>query len=47
MYNVDEQKIPMRIGLTVKDAIDKFVFENERISSIDKVNWPNNVPCAY
>ena len=31
-YNVDVQRVPQKTGLTVKDAIKAFVFE-------DKINW--------
>lgn len=46
-YAVDVVRVPAVEGLTVKDAVESFVFEDKRISSVDKVTWPNNEPCAY
>lgn len=46
-YAVDVVRVPAVEGLTVKDAVESFVFEDKRISSIDQVTWPNNQPCAY
>lgn len=45
-YDVPEQRVPGVTGLTVKEAIDRFVFEDARVASIDTVSWPNNQPCA-
>lgn len=45
-YENNLVKIPAVEGLTVKDAVEGFVFDDQRISSIDQVPWPYNVPCA-
>ena len=46
-YDVDGQRIPGRIGLTVREGIDRFVFNEEQVMLVDQVNWPKNEPCAY
>lgn len=34
-------------GITVRDAVERFALDGERISAIDDVKWPGNAPCAY
>ena len=46
-YDAPELKVPAETGDTVQQAIDRFVFNNERVVMVDQVNWPNNAPCAY
>ena len=46
-YDVPEQKVPGDTGATVREAIDRFVFNDERVVMVDRVDWPNNAPCAY
>ena len=46
-YDVDVVRVPAIEGVTVKDVVESFVFDDERISSIDEVSWPDNEPCAY
>lgn len=46
-YNVTSQKVPQMTGSTVAEAIDRFVFKNERVVIIDKDPWPANQPCAF
>lgn len=46
-YNVSAQKVPQLVGSTVADAIERFVFGNERVVAVDQVDWPANEPCAY
>lgn len=40
-------KVPEGKGLNVKNAVEKFVFDNEKITSIDIIPWPLNKACAY
>ena len=46
-YNVSSQKIPENTGSTVAEAIDRFVFHNERVVLVDQDPWPKNEPCAF
>lgn len=46
LYNANEQRVPESTGLTIKDAIERFVFKGERIAQIDSVAWPNNKACS-
>jgi hypothetical protein len=34
-YDVPELRVPGKTGISPKEAIDRFVFDGERISSID------------
>lgn len=34
-YENSKERVPEDKGLTVRDAVDRFVFNNERIQSID------------
>jgi hypothetical protein len=45
-YDVSEEKVPETTGFTVKDAIERFVLNNERIASVDQQPWPSNSACA-
>ena len=46
-YGSSLQKVPKDTGLTIKDAVEKFVFENKRLEAVDIKSWPHNTPCAY
>lgn len=46
-YDSPFQKIPTTIGLTLKDAIEQFVFEDKRVLSFDAKGWPSNTGCAH
>lgn len=48
MYYSDKQRAS--VGgkkLTIQEAVEKFVFENERIVEIDEYTWPYNTACAF
>lgn len=34
-YDSDKQRVPMKTGMTVKDAMVKFVFENKVLWTMD------------
>lgn len=46
-YDSPNQKIPGDTGLTLREAVEKFVFDGERIFIVDSVAWPGNKRCAY
>ena len=46
-YESPLQKVPEEIGLTMQEAAFKFIFEREKIVSIDVEPWPSNKACAY
>lgn len=46
-YNVTTQKVPSLTGSTVAQAIERFVFNDERVVIIDNDPWPSNQPCAF
>ena len=46
-YNVSTQKVPELTGATVAEAIDRFVFHDERVVIVDQKPSPNNEPCAF
>lgn len=35
LYNVPAQKIPMLVGASVEDAVNRFVFEGETVLNVD------------
>jgi hypothetical protein len=43
-YNSPNQTV---INVQAKQAIESFIFDNQGLSLIDTVTWPNNVKCAY
>ncbi len=45
-YDVDVQKVPETTGETVKSAIERFVLNGERVTSVDQKPWPSNSACA-
>ena len=47
MYDVDEQRVPMKSGKTVKDAMKNFIFDDKIEWTMDGNPWPSNQPCAY
>jgi uracil DNA glycosylase len=46
-YNVSAQKVPPVTGSTVAQAIERFVFDNERVVLVDQDPWPKNQACAF
>lgn len=46
-YDIDSERIPANVGMTVRDAIEQFVFHDKFISVVDNTTWPHNQPCAY
>lgn len=46
MYDVDQQRVPMRVGLTVKVAMEQFVLNDKVLWSVDSNPWPSNEGCA-
>lgn len=47
MYDSDLQRVPMKTGMTVKDAIQKFILEDQILWTVDPNPWPSNEGCAY
>lgn len=47
MYNSDQQRVPMRSGKTVKDAMQNFIFGDKIEWTSDLNPWPSNQPCAF
>jgi len=45
-YNSELNKVPFSTGNTVKNAIEQFVFGNERVINYDVEAWPANIGCA-
>lgn len=45
-YDTPAQRVPGQTGLTVREAVEKFVLEGERINLVDQGPWPNNTACA-
>lgn len=47
MYDSDLERVPMRTGMTVKDAMEQFIL-NDKVEWIaDADSWPSNEACAY
>ena len=46
-YNNQSQKVPGVTGSTVAEAIDSFVFKDQRVVLVDADPWPSNKPCAF
>jgi hypothetical protein len=46
-YDSPNQKVPGETGYTLREAVERFVFEEKRIYMVDSVAWPGNTPCAY
>ena len=42
-YNNQAQRVQ---GMTVKQAVEAFVFEGKRIDAVETTNWPGNTGCA-
>ena len=45
-YQSPLEKVPEMKGLTMQEAIYKFVFEDSKVVEIDLVPWPENAACA-
>jgi hypothetical protein len=45
-YNADTERVPAKTGLTIKQAIKAFVFDNKRVVQIETQPWPANTGCA-
>ena len=46
-YDSKSDKVPGEIGLTVKEAVEKYVFtKGERIIATDVQPWPKNKACS-
>ena len=46
-YDNPAQKVPEETGETVRTAVERFVLDKERVSTLDQVAWPGNGACAY
>ena len=46
-YGSDLQRVPKEHGLTIKDAVEKFVLHDQKLEAVDIRPWPANTPCAY
>ena len=46
-YDSSNQKVPGKNGFTVHDAIEAFVFKNQRVLAVDTSGWPANSGCAH
>jgi hypothetical protein len=49
-YDVKEERVPGNTGVTIRQSVLKFIFENgngTRVIDIDPVAWPANNLCAY
>jgi hypothetical protein len=46
-YNVDEQRVPPLTGLIVAQAIEKFVFDNERVILVDEGPGPRTKSALF
>ena len=46
-YNVEQQRVPERIGMNVKDAVEEYVFGSGKVGAFDQVPWPFNAACAF
>lgn len=46
-YDSPNQMVPGETGYTIREAVEKFVLEGERIYLVDDVAWPGNTRCAY
>lgn len=42
-YNNEKQKVN---GVTLKQAVEAFVFFGERVIQMEENNWPSNTGCA-
>lgn len=47
LYDSTNLKVPGQSGETIRTAVERFVLDGERVSSVDGVAWPNNAACAY
>lgn len=47
MYDSELERVPMKTGLTVKDAIQNFVLNHQVQWTYDQTSWPGNSQCAY
>lgn len=47
LYDSSSLKVPGQTGETIRTAVERFVLNGERVSSVDGVSWPNNAACAY
>lgn len=46
-YDVPEQRIPAKTGMTVREAVEAFVLYDQKVVLIDEAGWPANSGCAY
>ena len=46
-YDSPNQKVPGVTGYKLREAVEKFVLEGEKIYMVDDVAWPGNALCAY
>ena len=37
----------MMNGDAIEDAVNRFVFDRQRVLDIDYYPWPSNEPCAF
>ena len=45
-YDSDNFRVPHQSGVTIKTAVEDFIFKRKKIQKIDKVQWPDNTACA-
>ena len=46
-YYSENQRTASGEKLTIQEAVEKFVFDNEKIVEIDEYTWPFNTGCAF
>ena len=46
LYDSPIEKVPMTVGHTARQAVEKFVMEGKRVVDYDTEAWPHNQPCS-
>jgi hypothetical protein len=46
-YDNPNQKVPARVGMTVRDIVEAFVLMDQKHQAIDEGAWPSNIGCAF
>lgn len=45
-YNSDTERVPAKSGVTIKQALNAFVFGQQRVHAEEEYPWPSNSGCA-